>query len=211
MNVLVASDLHGKKRALATLNSTFRRFTDYVDLVCLCGDITTFDDDRKAREMLDSFVTDKPILAVPGNCDPPSVLKGIDASRAVNIHGKSYEVQGHVFIGYGGASSHNTYGSTTDEAYRVLEGLVAAQPPLRTHLVFHAPPFGFLDNGLGHLGYLELIKNYGPASVFSGHIHEARGWMRNEHTLFVNPGPAAGDHFAIVRITDEGAEVVREE
>ena len=211
MNVLVASDLHSKKRALATLNSALNRFSDRLDVVCLCGDITTFEDGRKARKMLDSLATDKPVLAIPGNCDPGSVLEGIDSSQAVNIHGKSYEFQGHVFIGYGGAASHNSYGSETETAYKLLEGLVASQPPLKPHLVFHAPAFGYVDDGHGNPGYRKLVEIYKPASVFSGHIHEARGWTKNEHTFFLNPGTAAGGHFALVELTDEGACLVHEE
>jgi len=211
MNVLVASDLHSKKRALATLNSALKRFSNKLDLTCLCGDITTFEDGRKARKMLDSLDTKKPVLAIPGNCDPPSVLEGIDDSQAVNIHGKSYEFQGHVFIGYGGASSHNSYGSTTETAYKLLERLMASQPPSSTHLVLHAPVFGYVDDGHGNPGYRKLVEIYKPTSVFSGHIHEARGWTRNEHTFFVNPGPAAGGHFAVVEMTGEGARLVYRE
>ena len=211
MNVLVASDLHSKKRALATLNSALRRFSDRLDVVCLCGDITTFEDGRKARKMLDSLATDKPVLAIPGNCDPGSVLEGIDSSQAVNIHGKSYEFQGHVFIGYGGAASHNSYGSETETAYKLLEQLIASQSPLQTHLMFHAPAFGYVDDGLGNPGYRKLVETYKPASVFSGHIHEARGWTKNEHTFFLNPGPAAGGHFAVVEVAGEGARLVYRE
>ena len=210
MKVLVAADLHGKSRSLETLNLSLKSFSEELDLVCICGDITTFGDWHKAQQMLDSLETGFPILVVPGNCDPPEVLRGIEASKATNLHGRSFELDGHVFIGWGGAETNNTHGCQTEEAGSRLEALIAPHPPQKVHLVFHCPPKGYLDKGYGHPLFRELVENYWPASVFSGHIHEEKGWMQNEHSFFLNPGPAAGGHYAVVEIRDEGVELVVE-
>jgi uncharacterized protein len=211
MKILVASDLHGKQQAREALGAAVKRFENELDLIILCGDITTFEGKEKALKMVQALGTELPVLAVPGNCDPPEVLDGVETAGAVNLHRKRFEKDGHVFIGYGGANSHNHYGCTSPEVGNILEELIGNTPPEKLHFVFHMPPFCHLNSRLGNPLFLELVKKYRPQTVFSGHVHEAKGVDQSAYTMFVNPGPAAGGHFAVIEITDEGAKVVHSE
>jgi len=208
MRIVVASDLHGKERAIQSLNRFLNSPASKIDLLIICGDITTFGNGKEARKILDSIETKVPMLAIPGNCDPPSVLRGIEESKAILLHKRGWKMDDHLFVGYGGAQTNETYGCTGPEAYTTLEKLVSGHPRKKVHLVFHAPAKGYLDNGLGNSIYRDFIEKYKPATVFSGHIHEAKGWTRNSYTFFLNPGTAAAGHFSVVEIQGLDVRVV---
>ena len=58
-------------------------------------------------------------------------------------------------------------------------------------LITHGPPFGILDRTMGRLNVgcedlLHTIKTIHPKYHLFGHIHEAYGEYRNEHTIFLN-------------------------
>ena len=42
-----------------------------------------------------------------------------------------------------------------------------------------------------------------PYIVMSGHIHEERGKLTIENSLFFNPGPAKDGYFAILKLDDD--------
>ena len=69
MKLLALSDLHGD---YSHVESIIDKAGD-IDAVLIAGDITDFGPDEKALELLGMFKV--PVLAVPGNCDNPSLLK----------------------------------------------------------------------------------------------------------------------------------------
>jgi Icc-related predicted phosphoesterase len=58
-------------------------------------------------------------------------------------------------------------------------------------LVTHSPPYGILDKNfsmqnLGCKALLKRIKEISPLISVFGHVHEGRGLLQQENTLFVN-------------------------
>jgi len=76
-------------------------------------------------------------------------------------------------------------------------------------LALHTPAKGINDrisSGL-HVGseaVLRLVNEFRPKAVLSGHIHEDRGIVEMNGTLFLNPGAAKDGNSALL---DIGAEV----
>ena len=69
MKLLALSDLHGD---YSHVESILDKAGD-IDAVLIAGDITDFGPDEKALELLGMFKI--PVLAVPGNCDNPSLVE----------------------------------------------------------------------------------------------------------------------------------------
>ncbi|MFY9201941.1 MAG: metallophosphoesterase, partial [Methanosarcina flavescens] len=69
MKILAISDPHGD---YSKIRKMMEKAGDF-DLVVIVGDITHFGPDEKVEELMELF--DKPVLAIPGNCDQRSILK----------------------------------------------------------------------------------------------------------------------------------------
>ncbi|HPT74603.1 MAG TPA: hypothetical protein PKX52_06840 [Methanomassiliicoccaceae archaeon] len=72
-------------------------------------------------------------------------------------------------------------------------------------MVLHCPPYGFLDKvmgdkSVGSTAILDLVKRYRPKVVLSGHVHEDRGVIEKDGTLFMNPGAAKDGYSALLDI-----------
>jgi len=205
LRILVCGDIHGSRHGVRTIRAFHGELEP--DLTIVCGDITNFGDAREARRTLDSLPGE--IMAVPGNCDPPRALAGMERSKAENLHGRRVEFSGYVFAGLGGAPLR--YGTPfeleDDEVKKMLRPLVKDV----NILVLHAPPYGHVDTARHgeHLGsrviagVLEDIRDPGPLLVLSAHIHESRGIERDADvgTVFINPGPARDGCAALVTLT----------
>ena len=101
MKVLVATDFHGVASVFEAFSSKAEE--EHVDLMALCGDITHFGTLEHARDLLSFLVEPRiPIVFVPGNCDPPSLI-GIDIPGVMCIHGKKKDYDDLTFIGIGGS------------------------------------------------------------------------------------------------------------
>jgi Icc-related predicted phosphoesterase len=203
MKVLVGTDFHGKE-------SVFEAFAEKteknnVDIMVICGDITHFGSLQEAQRLL-SLLTDLriPVLFVPGNCDPPSLV-GLDMKGVTCIHGRTVSYGDLAFLGVGASppTPFCTPFELTED--KIMETLVQASSNLSAArwvvLVSHAPPHDTqLDKtsvGL-HVGSSSVrtfIEKRQPSIVFCGHIHEAKGSDKIGSTLIVNPGPARhGDY-----------------
>ncbi len=202
LKLLVCGDIHGTRHGLRTIQDFHRELRP--DLTIICGDITNFGDARRARKILDALPGR--VMAVPGNCDPPAVLDGIDASGAENLHDRSIDHSGFRFAGMGGAPRR--YGtpfeldddSVMEMLARLLDGTDV--------LVLHAPPYGHVDIARHgeHLGshvvadFLNDPKYSSPRLVLSAHVHESRGIEKEGGTTFINPGPAKNGCAALVNL-----------
>jgi hypothetical protein len=211
MKVQVGTDFHGQE-------SVFEAFAEKaeensVDIMVICGDITHFGSLQEAQHLL-SLLTDirAPVLFVPGNCDPPSLV-GVDTEGAACIHGRNISYGDLVFLGVG-ASPPTPFNTPFEMAEdKIMETLNQASNNLPVNrwliLVSHTPPRNTkLDRtslGLhtGSLSVRKYIEERQPSVVFCGHIHEAKGREKIGKTVIINPGPTRHGDYATVLFNTE--------
>jgi Icc-related predicted phosphoesterase len=210
MRFLLLSDIHGRDRVAGWANDM--AVEHKVDAFIVLGDITHFGPASWAGEFLSML--QKPVYAIPGNCDPPELVCREIENRATLLHGRKVDIGGVKFIGLGG-SNPTIFETPFEMEETEIEN--ALRPLMERHavLVVHAPPKGINDRistGL-HVGsdvILELVQEFRPRAVLSGHIHEARGVVEHEGTLFVNPGAAKDGFAALLDINVETKAVLLE-
>jgi len=213
MKLLVLADIHGDIENIEYIDSDIRRCEGIV----IAGDITDFGGRDQAVGVLSGFQKyQKPIFAVPGNCDLPGVDEVLRRNRC-NLHGSCIEHEGLKFVGIGG--SLPCPGRTPNEAgendFRaVLEkGIAAFEAKNNLVLVTHQPAWGTeLDitvsgRHTGSQAVREFIEQYQPLLAVSGHMHEASGVDEIEKTMLVNPGPFRQGRYAVVEIDDKQVNV----
>jgi len=216
MKILATADFHGSLEA--SERAALKAQSINADIVVVCGDITHFGSPEDAEGVLSPLTTLKlPVLYVPGNCDPPSLLD-FKIEDAICIHGKCKAYNGLSFIGAGSVPIDRVHPSpfeiSDEEILKALnEGsnqcshsgnglvVVAHSPPLNTKL--DVAYFG------GHVGSQNLrvfIEQKQPSVVFCGHIHEARGIDYVGGTVIANTGPSRHGHCAVA-VFNKKAEV----
>lgn len=203
MRLYVAADLHGSAEAAKRIRGDLERYRP--DVFVAAGDLTHFGRPAKYAEELFAGLAVR-ALAVPGNCDPPELVRVLD-DLAVNLHGKKTVVGGRTFVGIGGANP-TSFGTPFEIEEEVIGSLVRPHMERGAILVSHAPPRGFVDvvHSGAHVGSTAIraiIEEFAPPVALCGHIHEARGIARHGSTMIVNPGPANAGHRAIVEIDGE--------
>jgi len=177
--------------------------------VLIAGDLTDFGPDEKAEELIGMF--DKPVMAIPGNCDLKSILKVLDNSKATNLHNASERIGNIIFIGLGGSNPtpfDTPFELQEDEIKSSLDDLVreAESSGNTIILLTHAPPHGTTDKiPAGHVGSTALEQFVDRVDlIVCGHIHEARGVMNSGKTVVVNPGMVSKGYGALITV-DESA------
>ncbi|MEF8835822.1 MAG: metallophosphoesterase [Candidatus Thermoplasmatota archaeon] len=190
---LVISDIHGAKKSLNKINAAFHKYD--LDFSVVCGDITHFGTKEEAVEILDKIPTD--VIGVIGNCDPENIEEAYDEAGEEYIELKRMEKEGTSFIGLSGSN----YSQEKVEAFRDRSKGIDV-------FVFHQPPYGILDEASRskHIGSDKLpsvIEENRPKLVLTGHVHEDRGTLEKEGTIYMNPGPASDDNLGLVKIDDE--------
>lgn len=199
MRVLMATDIHGSDWVLEMVPEAVKEHR--VDLFLAVGDITHFGSPKGYAKELVSAVPVR-TLAVPGNCDPPHVMKELD-DLGVNLHMRKAVVQGVTFVGLGGANP--TPFSTPFEIpeEEIRRGLEAVMEP-GAILVSHPPPYGHLDvvrsgEHVGSTAVAGIVVAYRPRAVLCGHVHESPG-VEEGDVVIINPGPAKDGHLGLVDI-----------
>ncbi len=209
IKILAISDAHGDFSNIEQILKL--KQTSDVDLVLIAGDITDFGPDEYAKKLLNMFKT--PIMAIPGNCDPKTILKVLDNSKATNLHNTSERIGNITFIGLGGSNPtpfDTPFELQEDEIESDLEKLIKQAENTQDNstivLLTHAPPFGTVDEiPIGHVGSTAIEKFLGRVDlIVCGHIHEARGVMKVGKTVVVNPGMVSEGNGAIITIADAG-------
>jgi putative phosphoesterase len=214
MRILQLSDVHGSKRAASSAAELARR--EGVDLIVLAGDVTTFGTVKEVAEILKALSSSGvQVVYVPGNCDPPELLRvDVGLEKVVNVHARTVSIGGIRVGGIGGglAGGPRSWIDLTEEEMReVIDSLWRVDL-----LVSHTPPHGTAADYLGgrHVGS-DAVREYclkaEPVAVSCGHIHEARSVSKLGRTVVVNAGPAKGGNAALLEITgkEARAELVR--
>jgi len=205
MKILAISDPHGD---YSKIKKIIERAGDF-DLAVIVGDLTQFGPDEKAEELMEMF--DRPVLAIPGNCDQRSILKALDASKAINLHGKTEQIGKIRFIGLGGSNPtpfNTPFELPEEEIERALEGMVCSAEKAEDCgtivLLTHAPPHGARDElPFGHVGSKAIRKFVDRVDlIVCGHIHEAKGSEKTGKTVIVNPGEACKGSCALITIEE---------
>lgn len=211
MKILVTSDFHGSQEAFHRAASKARSIQ--ADVIVACGDITHFGSLSNAQKLLQPLTALKtPILCVPGNCDPPELVKA-QINGVTCIHGKC-QIQGDTaFVGLGGAPKsflHSLFELTENEIMETLTQVVKDCRQSRMFaIVSHATPkdtrldLTFSRVHVGSVSLRQFIEEKKPNIVFCGHIHEARGIDHIGETILVNPGPVRHGNCAIAELGDK--------
>ena len=211
MKILAISDPHGNYSKIKTM---IERAGDF-DLVVIVGDITNFGPDEKVNELVEMF--DKPVLAIPGNCDQRSILNALDSSKAANLHRKTEQIGEIRFIGLGGSNPtpfNTPFELSEEEIEKALEGMVCSAEKAEDCgtivLLTHAPPYGARDKlPFGHVGSKAISKFVDRVDlVVCGHIHEAKGIEKVGGTVVVNPGEACKGSCALITIEKSGSKPI---
>jgi len=199
MRILATADFHGSIEAAE--KAAHKAKSMKADVALACGDITHFGTPEDAQKVLTPFIEHKlPILYVPGNCDPPSLLdERID--DALMMHGKCKVFGNYSFTGAGAIPADrvnpNPLEVDDEEIMAALSrGLKQCGSEHPLIVVSHSPPaYTKVDKAFfgGHDGsplIRQFIEKYEPIAVFCGHIHEAKGIDHIGRTVIVNTGPA---------------------
>ena len=200
MRLLALSDPHGD---YSHIEDIIKKAGDF-DAVLIVGDITNFGPDNRALELLEMFR--KPVLAIPGNCDRPSILKLLD-ENTINLHESSHTMGGVTFVGLGGSNPtpfNTPFEMSEKEIGEKLKKLTENLTG-RAVLLTHAPPRNTTDRlPSGNVGSEAIAVFLGRFElIVCGHIHEARGSVNVDGTLVVNPGQASTGQAALITINDE--------
>ena len=205
MKILAISDPHGD---YSKIKKMMEKAGDF-DLVVIVGDLTHFGPDEKVDELIEMF--DRPVLAIPGNCDQRSILKALDASKAINLHGKTEQIRNIRFIGLGGSNPtpfNTPFELSEEEIENALEEMVCSAEDSADCgtivLLTHAPPHGSRDElPFGHVGSKAIQKFLDRVDlIVCGHIHEAKGIETVGKTVVVNPGEASKGSGAVITIRE---------
>ncbi len=190
--ILAASDIEGDSRLVKKLAE--RADKEDVDLVVLCGDITSH---IETKNLIKPFKDHKKhVLIIPGNHDAFADIDVIAAQYSIkNLHGYAAVYEGVGFFGAGGAVNLPMFpGAITEE--EILDTLKKAHKTIKGMekkvMVTHMHPKGSLSEWSGIPGSTSIrkaLKEFKPDILIHGHIHEASGFEQKiGKTRVINVG-----------------------
>lgn len=212
LRILAVADFHGLPDADANLLKFLERGYDCLVLI---GDLTNFGPISAAEDILTKAeAAGLPTLAVPGNCDPKSILEVLD-KHSVNLHSKLTKIDDVTFVGLGGSNltPFNTPFELTEAEIKEELDELAQTLDQNFMLVTHAPPYDTqvdrTDSGVhvGSKSIRQFIEEKQPIAALCGHVHEARNTDKLGRTLIVNPGSIGKGYAA--EITVDGSVSAR--
>jgi uncharacterized protein len=205
LRILAAADFHGLPDATVNLLRFLERS---YDCLLLIGDLTNFGPLSAAEDILNRIEpAGLPTLAVPGNCDPKSILEILD-NHGVNLHARVNKIDDVTFVGLGGSNltPFNTPFELTEAEIKEELDDLANGLDQNFILVTHAPPHDTLvdrtHDGIhaGSKSIREFIEERQPSAALCGHIHESRTTTKLGRTLIVNPGPISQGYAAEIEV-----------
>lgn len=163
-----------------------------------------------------------PIVYITGNVDSNEVLKIIIDWKTSQIHfldSNSVNIDFLTIWGTGGAltidqarAPISDHEFTAKDFSKRWVPIITSSPNKFDILVSHEPPaFELLSEGQylkgGSKSISEIIEKKMPRLVIFGHYHELATFKQISNTTYVNPGPLASYHFALIEITRENLKV----
>lgn len=202
MKIAVATDIHNNRVGVDRFLEEAGR--EKVDLILFLGDFITFHPESFIFETLTKAAQVGLTYAVPGNCETPAFLNGIEETGAHSLHESKVEMDGFKLIGYGRSQPCPTPTPGEMPISEFGNGLESLLEPGAVW-VFHNPVYGYRDyipkvGNVGSKRLRDLMERYKPRLVLSGHIHEAVGVDVYNSTYLVNPGALVDGRFGIVNI-----------
>jgi putative phosphoesterase len=176
LRILAASDIHGDSILAKKLAE--RAEKENVDLVVLCGDLTSNID---SKNLLKPFKDKgKRIVFVPGNHDGLALGDFLSELYNIkNLHSK-YAKYYHVgFFGLGGANVGLDAWKESDVLDLVKDNFYRINDCKKKIMVSHVHPHGTIVDKItpdfGSIGLRNTIEKLQPDILLCGHIHEAEG------------------------------------
>ncbi|MFP4567390.1 MAG: metallophosphoesterase [Candidatus Woesearchaeota archaeon] len=188
MKVLICTDIHCDKSALASLRELARG----VEFIICAGDMSLWGRGLDATlEVMASW--GKRVFVIHGNHEDELDTRTV-CSKFENLtffHRDVVQFKDLSLVGWGGGGF-----SLQDRGFeRFVEGLKISEFS-RVVLVTHGPPFQTcLDEKqpgvfVGCESYKRFILKHNPLVAISGHIHETEGAICElEGSILINPGP----------------------
>ena len=208
MVIIALADIHAN---LSYLDQIADQLTA-ADLVLLAGDITQFGKWREAEAILSEIRKyNRNVLAVPGNCDRPSVNDYL-TDQGISLDHNCASAGNIPFIGLGG--SLPCHGTTPNEMLdndftTSLDALEELLPDDNKFvLVTHEPPADTaidLSDGehIGSRAIRRFIEKHQPLLAVCGHTHQSPGTDHIGRTTLVNPGPFKDARYAYIELADK--------
>ena len=202
--IVFLTDIHGNTDAALSI---FER--EDPDMVLIGGDVT---DLGQSLDGVIPFLDEipAPTFVVPGNCDNREILQVFEASAAVSVHKKTFDMGDVTIAGLGG-SNPSPFGTPfehqEDEIAEMLSSMLSEMKKNRWNILLtHAPPYGVLDEvapdvHVGGHSAAAVVREFDI--ICCGHIHEQRAVSELNGRICVNPGPAKEGNYAVIILDDE--------
>lgn len=173
MKILAAGDIHGDTKLTRTLAEKAKK--EKVDLVILCGDITS---PIETPNLLKPFKDkDQKVLIIPGNHDSFATMDFLTELYGMkNIHGYAVKYKGLGIFGAGGATGFNiSEKELFDTLSKGHDSLKKTKKKIMvTHM--HAKDTASEFSGFeGSKSIRKAVEKFKPDFLIHAHIHEAEG------------------------------------
>ena len=182
MHILHLSDTHGHHRALKDLPTA--------DLIVHSGDIGFAGTDSEFIDFINWFIklNYQYKILVGGNHD--SYIEEEDAEQIQKILPKNCYYLCHSGVTIEGLKFWGVPIFVSENISGVYFDMLEKIPSNTDILVTHQPPYGILDKAepynFGCRELLDIVLAIRPKYHLFGHIHDAYGMEKKEHTTFVN-------------------------
>ena len=180
LRILAASDIHGDTDLAEKLAKQAE--DENVDLVILCGDLTTAE--QSTANIIGPFVKrNEKVLLIPGNHETVATADFLaEMYNVKNIHGYSVTYKDVGVFGCGGATNVGpVMPIDEDELYDLLKkGFEKIKYLRKKIMVTHIHP---ADSKMGKFSTFvpgsssvkKAIEKFSPDILLCGHVHEAEG------------------------------------
>ncbi|WP_457615047.1 metallophosphoesterase [Methanopyrus sp.] len=195
---IATADFHGDVKKAERVAE--KAADEDADVIFVAGDVSDFnleDPAQVAEEIVDVLKEHgQEIMAVPGNCDTPEVVRVLDTS-GVSVHLKVKHIGRYDVVGMGG-SNPTPFDTPLEFEEDVIESRLrelmnsAGEPVI---LLTHAPPkdtsVDKIEAGdhVGSEAVRKIVEEFQPKLHICAHIHEAAGEDELGNTRVINPGP----------------------